>query len=150
MVEPRLTGQETSPSRWQHKQTVKTSVVILPSVLCVGAAAWFAYRFAASEMAWRVDKATKLGELAQAEHDRRRAEMFRNYPTEPGAEWATAHLEADINRIAEDEVLDAKQRLLWLYRDRGRALSAEEAAQAAQWEQERAAWNAKEAASIRP
>ena len=128
---------------------VKTSVVILPSVLCIGVIAWFSYRFLANEMAWRTDKATKLGELAQAEHHRRNAETFRNYPTEPGAEWATARLETDINRMAEVEVIDAKQRLLSLYKNRGRALSTEEAAQAAHWEQDMTAWNAKEAASIR-
>ena len=101
-------------------------------------------------MAWRIDKATKLGELAQAEHDRRAAETFRHYPTEPGAEWATTHLETDINRHAEIEVIDAKQRLLFLYKRRGRSLSAEEKAQAARWEQDTAAWKAKEAASVRP
>ena len=104
--------------------------------------------FAANEMAWRVEKATRLGELAQAEHNRRTAETFRHYPTEPGAEWATTHLETDINRTAEIEVIDAKQRLLSLYKDRGRTLSTEEATQAARWEQDRAAWNAREAASV--
>lgn len=100
-------------------------------------------------MAWRTDKATQLGELTQAEHDRRTAERFRNYPTEPGAEWATTHLETDINRAAEIEVIDAKQRLLWIYGKRGHSLSAEEKAQASRWQQDMAAWNAKEAESIR-
>ena len=148
--EPHQTGWETRTLRRQHKPTMKTSVITLLAVLGVGAAAWFGYRFAANEMAWRVEKATRLGELAQAEHNRRTAETFRHYPTEPGAEWATTHLETDINRTAEIEVIDAKQRLLSLYKDRGRTLSTEEATQAARWEQDRAAWNAREAASVRP
>ena len=127
----------------------RTTIVTLLAVLGVGVAARFGYRFLANEMAWRIDKATQLGELTQAEHHRKAAETFRFYPTEPSAEWATSRIINDINRMAEIEVLDAKQRLLSLYKDRGRALSAEEAAQASRWEQDRAAWEAKEAASIR-
>ncbi len=128
---------------------VRTSVVILILILGVGITAFFGYRFLTNEIAWRIDKATRLGEVAQAETNRRTAQTFRNYPTEPGAEWATTHLETDINRAAEVMVIDAKQRLLSLYEKRGRSLSAEEQAQAARWHQDISAWKAKEAASIR-
>ncbi len=124
-------------------------MISLLVVLCVGVAVCFVYRFVESEMDWRGEKATQLGELTQAEHDRGMAATFRNYPTEPGAEWATTHLEMDINRAAETEVIDAKQRLLWLYEKRGRSLNAEEKAQATRWQQDIAAWKAKETESIR-
>ena len=41
-------------------------------------------------------------------------------------------------------IIDAKQRLLWLYEKRGRSLNAEEKAQAARWREDMAAWNAEE------
>ena len=123
---------------------MRTPVVILILVLGLGIMAFFGYRFLAGEMEWRIDKATRLGELAQAETNRRTAATFRHYPTEPGAEWATNRLEADINRAAEVMVIDAKQRLIWLYEKRGRSLSAQEKAQAAHWQQDIATWNAEE------
>ena len=110
----------------------------------MGITAFFGYRLLAGELDWRVDKATRLGELAQAETNRRTAQTFRHYPTEPGAEWATTHIEVVINRAAEVMIIDAKQRLLWLYEKRGRSLSAEEKAQAARWREDMAAWNAEE------
>ena len=123
---------------------MRTFVVILILILGLGITAFFGYRFLAAEVAWRTEKATRLGELAQAETNRRTATTFRNYPTEPGAEWATTHLETDINRAAEVMVIDAKQRLLSLYEKRGRSLSAQEKAQAARWQQDMSAWNAEE------
>ena len=144
VVEPRPSSIKQRASLKLPRQTVRTSVVILIVVLGVGIIAFFGYRLLARELAWRTDKATGLGELAQAERNRKTAETFRHYPTEPGAEWATTHLEKDVNEMAEVMVIDAKQRLLWLYKDRGKSLSAEEAAQAARWQQDIAAWNAAE------
>ena len=123
---------------------MRKPIVILILVLGVGIMAFFGYRFLAGEMEWRIDKAARLGELAQAEPNRRTAQPVRHYPTDPRAEWATTHLETDINRAAEVMVIDAKQRLLWLYEKRGRSLSAEEQAQASRWQQDLAAWKAEE------
>ena len=119
---------------------MKKLVLVLLAVLCAGVAARSLYRFLADEEAWRTDKAVQLTVLRQAELHRKTAETFRNYPTEPSAEWVTSRMVNDLNRSAETEVIDAKGALLRLYRDRGRALSAEEASQADQWRRDVAAW----------
>lgn len=100
-------------------------------------------------MNWRTDKAVQLSVLRQAEQHLIQAKIFQGFPTEEEDNTLATIIVKDLRQSAEDEVIDAKQALLRLYKDRGRSLSAEEAAQASQWKQDVAAWEAKEAESIR-
>ncbi len=121
---------------------MRTPIVILLVVLCVGAAVRSACRFVADEMAWRTNKAVQLSVLAQAQQHLKEAETFRQYPARPDPEATAPMIVAEMNRLAEDEVIDAKNALLRLYAHKGRALSAQETAQASRWKQDVAAWEA--------
>ena len=127
---------------------MKKLLLVLLALLGVGLAARFFYRCVVEEIDWRTDRAVQLSVLRQAEKHRQTAETFRNYPVGPSDDWHISLVVNDLNQLAEDEVIDAKQELLRLYEHRARArLSAEEAAQVAQWQKDVAAWKA---VNVRP
>ena len=100
---------------------MKKLLLVLLALLCVGVAARFLYRCVMEEIDWRTDKAVQLSVLRQAEKHRQTTEMFRNYPTGPNADWHISLIINDLNQLAEDEVIDAKQELLRFYEHRARA-----------------------------
>ena len=116
-------------------------------MLCAGVAGRFLYRFVAHELDWQTDKAVRISVLRHAEEHVTAAKIFRSFPTKEEGDTLATIIVMDINQSAEDEVYSAKQQLLWLYQHKGRSLSAEEAAQVAQWQKDVAAWKA---VNVRP
>ena len=118
---------------------MKRFVLILLVVLGVSVGARFLYRSVADEVAWRTNQAVRLSVLRQAEQHRIQAKIFQGFPAQEEGDKLATIIIADINQAAETEVIDAKKMLLWLYEDKDHRLSAEEVAQAAQWQKDVAA-----------